>query len=344
MDFSPFSYQLPKELIAERPVYPYDCAKLLIVDRARSQLKDSTFAEIPRVLGQKDVLVFNDSGVRKSRLLGRWADSEGEVEVLLLRPQGKLWLSMGRPLKRFKEGKTILFDGGQAIVHQRVADKEILLEFQVSGDFDEWLRSAASMPIPPYIRSGRGDKQDDIDYQTTFARDQESVAASTAALHFTADLLAKIKSQGTQVQFINLHLGPASFLPVLEEGSSELKAPGRESFYYCENSIRKMLALKESGHRIIAVGTSVVRALESGNRLLKEGAPTDQIVSTELFIKPGFKFEIVDALVTNFHQPGTTHLMLVEALVGADLISKAYCHALKSSYRFLSYGDGMFIC
>lgn len=338
-----FTYNLPADRIAERPVRPYDHAKLLVARRATASLEDSQFYKLTDYLKPRDVLVFNNSGVRKSRLLGEWADSGGSVEVLLLKPkeQDFRWLAMGKPLSKFKVGRIIQFNQGKAKVLERVGEREVVLEFEVPGDFQVWLNEVAYMPIPPYIRGGIGDEQDNTDYQTSFAQDADSVAASTAALHFTPKLLSEISSAGVVKEFINLRLGPASFLPVWDPASAIMAMPGKEAFFYSNAQIQRIKNLKASGHRIVAVGTSSVRALESAFRMKDV---TDGIYETELFIQPGFDFLAVDALITNFHQPGTTHLMLVQSLLGLELLDKCYKHALESNYRFLSYGDGMFIC
>ena len=209
------------------------------------------------------------------------------------------------------------------------------VEFETSANTHISMAIAAhgTMPIPPYIRKGVGDEQDAVDYQSIFARYPGSVAAPTASLHFNDALMTRITDGvGTAVSRITLHVGPASFLPVIDEG--KLKKPGSEQFEVSEDAKREMLSTREQGGRVIAVGTTVVRALES---CMKTNG------STELFISPGYRFEIVDAVVTNFHQPGTTHLLLVEALLGKDLLSRAYEHAMRNDYRFLSYGDGMLI-
>lgn len=340
----PFNYSLPAEKIAQRPVYPYDRAKLLIVNRAQRALIDSEFSSIADFLRQDDLLIFNNSKVIPSRLFGKFASSDSSLEVLLLKAQDEsdCWRAMGKPLKKFKAGVVLEFEAGlKAHVIERCGDYEVLLRFFIEGANEklaEKLRAAACMPIPPYIREGRGDRQDFNDYQTCFAQIEGSIAAPTASLHFTPQLITKIKQHGCQIEFVTLHVGQASFLPVQkDEASGELKAPlAEECFIACELA-QKITEARRMGRRVVAVGTTVVRALESV-------AQSDVLKNkTSLFIKPPYDFRWVDAIVTNFHQPGSTHLLLVQAFVGSQLLSEVYDYALTHQYRFLSYGDGMLI-
>lgn len=325
-------------------MYPYDSAKLLVIERSSKRSSDSNFAEITGFLRTDDLLVFNDSKVVPARLFGRFAKSARQIEVLLIRAQAdpSIWLAMGKPLKKFSAGALLEFgDLVRARVLERCGDYEVLLEFfcvDASLELREQMRVAACMPIPPYIRGGRGDAQDRSDYQNCFARAEGSIAAPTAGLHFTPQLLEKIRVHGCQIEFVTLHVGQASFLPLLsDQASGQVLAPLPEEFESSLELREKILQAKRSGRRIIAIGTTAVRALESMAQGNLAGGMTD------LFIRPPYKFCWVDAIVTNFHQPGSTHLALVEAFLGKELLSQAYQHALQSEYRFLSYGDGMLL-
>ncbi len=334
-----FWYDLPKERIAQRPVHPADHAKMLVIDRKAGTLFDSRFSEIPSYLSSKDRLVFNETKVVPARLFGKLDSAAGaQVELLLIEKiTESQWVCIGRPLRKVRSVGRVKFSDSlwAEVVSDDGNPERVTVEFKTSENTHISMAIAAhgTMPIPPYIRKGVGDEQDAVDYQSIFARHPGSVAAPTASLHFNDDLMTRITDGvGTAVSRITLHVGPASFLPVIDEG--KLKKPGSERFEVSDGAKREMVETRAKGGRVIAVGTTVVRALESCTKT--NGA-------TELFISPGYSFELVDAVVTNFHQPGTTHLLLVEALLGKELLSRAYEHAMKNDYRFLSYGDGMLI-
>lgn len=328
-----FNYQLPTERIAQRPVYPYDQAKLLLVDRGTKQLTVDTFANIANYLTAKDLLIFNNTAVRPSRLFGRLA-SGGHVELLLVKSERESrWWCLARPLKKLTTDKIIYLEEGlEGQVLNRDGD-QVLVEFNLP---DSQIKKIALMPIPPYIRRGHGDSQDLIDYQTNFAEIEGSIAAPTASLHFTPELILKLKAKNIPLEYLTLHVGTASFLPLQLSDQESITPPGSEDFFVSESLIKKILETKLNGGRVVAVGTTAVRALESSNLEVNtyQGA-------TKLFIQPGYKFKVIDAMVTNFHQPNTTHLMLVEAFIGSDLINASYQFALENDFRFLSYGDGM---
>lgn len=387
-----YTYELPPERIAQRPCYPADAAKLLVVDRSSGELKSVVFRQLtefltqPEFLTQKDLLILNNTKVIPARIFFNIGDAEGEL-LIVRKITGGLYECLGRPGKKLVDGASLTISAASASIQVRIYRAESILEHNgaslaqffnaslpsdmqatglpellaecqkidfKSGNFlacftdesgaliDRSLAEIGVMPIPPYIRDGHGDQQDQRDYQTLFAEKEGSVAAPTASLHFTPELLAQVE-QLCSVEKITLHVGPASFRPVVR--GAELVPPGQE-FLHVESAVmEKIAALKDakatstgasSRGRTIAVGTTVVRALESAARGDLEGA-------TELFIQPGFEFKAVDALITNFHQPGTTHLLLVEALLGRDLLAKAYQFALDNGYRFLSYGDAMLI-
>jgi S-adenosylmethionine:tRNA ribosyltransferase-isomerase len=225
---------------------------------------------------------------------------------------------------------------------ERTSEERILVEFVSSSSrgVATLLAEAGSMPIPPYIRKGQADESDKTDYQTVFAQEEGSIAAPTASLHFTEDLNKRLIERGCHIHYLTMHLGPASFLPLAREGQEE-KAPGQERLNFEPEFFLYLKQQKSQGKKVVAVGTSVVRALESMRFFEKQGFKGQ--VSTDLFIRPGHNFQIVDKVITNFHQPGTTHLMLVEALLGEEMLTRSYNHALGANYRFLSYGDGMLI-
>ena len=336
-----YTYDLPKERIAQRPCHPGDHAKMLVVNRATGEILDRRFSDLPEFLSFKDRLVFNDTRVIPARLFGT-LESTGQaaVELLLIEKiTDSRWVCIGRPLKKIRaKGKVRLNDTLWAeVVPGDSSPDRVTVEFCTTENTLVSMAIAAHgcMPIPPYIRGGKGDELDEVDYQTIFATNPGSVAAPTASLHFNDGLMERItKESKCEVSRITLHVGTASFLPVLDEG--KLRRPGSERFHVDDSAFREMAETKEKGGRVIAVGTTSVRAVESAAQLPHADA-------TELFITPGYHFRVADAVITNFHQPGTTHLLLVESLLGRELLSKVYQHAITHDYRFLSYGDGMFI-
>lgn len=332
-----FTYDLPPERIAQRPIYPPDAAKLLIINRASGELKDEYFYSLQNYLNPGDRLIFNDTAVIPARLFGT-LPTGGECELLLIKEiSSSEWRCMGRPLRRMPIGASIAFGNELVGIVAERLDREIVVRFEAAGDVRQAIVRHGIMPIPPYIRDGKADEQDRADYQTIFAKNPGSIAAPTASLHFTESLLKEIDARGVNRSYLTLHVGTASFLPVVE-GDSNLKPPGKEEYKVDERVVREIRATQNSEGRVIPVGTTALRAIESyedellGNRS-----------ETELFITPGYKFKRASGLITNFHQPGTTHLLIVEALLGRQLLEKVYQHALDNGYRFLSYGDGMLI-
>lgn len=344
-----FSYELPDHRIAQRPVYPYHDAKLLRIDRDSKQLSAAVFLDLPSMLQRSDLLVFNDTKVIPARFFGTLPGG-GAAELLLLERVAQAegfqsWRCIGRPLKRFRVGSVITCAHSLCgEVLERGSESAVVRFTCGAGDLAEVMNSAGVMPIPPYIRAGEGDERDRVDYQTHFALHEGSVAAPTASLHFTPELLANIRARGCAIEQLTLHVGSASFLPLWHDHSPELRAPGPERLRVNPQLVARLRAHRASGGRVIAVGTTVVRALESMARMsAKKSSAGSFADSTELFITPGFQFELVDAMVTNFHQPRSTHLLLVEAFLGRALLERSYRHALDNQFRFLSYGDGMFI-
>lgn len=337
----PFSYDLPKERIAQRPIQPADHAKMLVIDRSSGTIEDLHFFDLPRLLKSNDLLVFNDTKVIPARLFGsRGGQGGGTIEILLVeRVSDSRWVCIGRPLRKIRTAPVLRFSEslwGKVIASGSDNDR-VTVEFECSPGLSiaDALQSHGTMPIPPYIRGGRGDSLDDVDYQTIFAQNPGSVAAPTASLHFNETLMKRITSDvGCSVECITLHVGTASFLPVLDNGS--LRKPGSERIIVNGKVLSQVQSAQSNRGRVVAVGTTTVRALEGS--FASQG-----VGETDLFITPGYRFTKVDSLITNFHQPGTTHLLLVEALLGRPLLEKAYQRALTMGYRFLSYGDGMFI-
>jgi S-adenosylmethionine:tRNA ribosyltransferase-isomerase len=346
----PFSYHLPDERIAQRPVYPYDAARLLVIHREEQWLTDSNFATLPQHLDASHLLVFNNTSVLRARLFGQEVQSEKPVEILLLEERSKgEWACLGKPAKRLEDGATLRFSESlRATVHTRLPDGRLIVSFahnNCAASLDE-IQAHAVMPIPPYIRDGKADTEDDVDYQTPFAEIPGSVAAPTASLHFTPTLRQALSAKRIQSETITLHLGAASFRPLYRENETfdpTQHRPSTERLLATPELLPRLQAHRAKGGKIVAVGTSVVRALESLARANADPQLYERGIPTDLFIEPGFKFQLVDKLITNFHQPRTTHLLLVEALLGRTLLNSSYQHALDAGYRFLSYGDGMLI-
>jgi S-adenosylmethionine:tRNA ribosyltransferase-isomerase len=343
-EINPFVYELPKERIAQRPVYPPDAAKMMVVNRANGSIFDSTFRELPALLSGGYHLVFNDTRVIPARLFGKNEGTGAEVELLLVHrvsgdasDRSVTWLCIGRPLKRIRKAERITFSDGLycTVVDSSHAETvTVCFRSEKEAPVEDLLARVGIMPIPPYIRNGLGDETDKTDYQTIFAEHPGSVAAPTASLHFTPQMVEAFKASGDEISYLTLHVGTASFQPVLSNG--EFRPPASEELYVPEKTRHALARSRAANTKIVGVGTTVTRALESASRGVGEG-------TTDLFITPGFIFTGIDVLVTNFHQPGTTHLLLVEAFVGRELLEKMYSHGLQHGYRFLSYGDGMVI-
>jgi S-adenosylmethionine:tRNA ribosyltransferase-isomerase len=315
---------------------------MLLVNRERGEILDKHFYDLPELLTSRDRLVFNDTRVIPARLFGTLEPGgQGVVEILLVEKiSDSRWVCLGRPLRKIRAKGRVIFSPTLwcEVVPDSGALDRVTVEFHTesSTHISMAIAEHGCMPIPPYIRGGKGDELDEIDYQTIFATHPGSVAAPTASLHFNDELMKRLKGEsGCEVSRVTLHVGTASFLPVLDD-DGQLVRPGSERFHVSEETQRDVMTTKDAGGRVVAVGTTVVRALESVAQAPDGG-------TTELFITPGHTFRCVDSLITNFHQPGTTHLLLVESLLGHELLEKVYRHALNNDYRFLSYGDGMFI-
>jgi len=341
-DINTYNFDLPPGLIAQHPKSPRDHARLLVVDRKSREFKDLIFYQVPELLSERDVLVINETRVMAARLTGVKRDTGGHVEVLLLRPQGKDWICLGRPAKRMKPGTDLLFGDGK-MQGKVLADLEFaggkLVHFEGYKDFLETVNEVGQVPLPPYINRTATDS-DVEDYQTVYAREYGSAASPTAGLHFTPQLLNQIREKGTEVIRLTLHVGLGTFRPV-EVADIRKHVMHREFYELKDEEARKLNEARQQGKRIVAVGTTSVRTLET-TFTPGEGFQAG-VGDTGIFIYPGYTFNAVDALITNFHLPKSSLLMLVSAFGGIDLMKEAYKHAIASSYRFFSYGDAMLI-
>lgn len=340
---SDFDYHLPIGLIAQEPVTPRDAAKLLIVDKTNKRLEHKKFSDLVDYLNKGDVLVVNDSKVFPARLFGHKKDTGGAVEVFLHKKiSDNTWecllggrVSIGLVI--------VLADNFEAVVKENNQDGTWLVGFNKTGAaFFSAVTKIGHLPLPPYIKRIKDQKEDKRNYQTVYADKEKigSVAAPTAGLHFTPRLLKKIKDKGIIIEKVTLHVGLGTFSPVKTENILEHKMHS-EFAEIDKQTIKRLKKAKAKNQRIIAVGTTSCRTLESWGQA---GMPDKFSCWTDIFIYPGYKFKVIDALITNFHLPKSTLLMLVSALAGKKFIEKAYQEAVNSSYRFFSYGDAMFIC
>ena len=338
MKLSDFDYELPPELVAQQPAAERSASRLLHVDGASGELHDRAFRDLPALVAAGDVLVMNDTRVIKARLAGR-KQSGGQVEVLIERV-----LDASRVLAQVRASKTprtgsrlLLAHGASAEVLGRVGEF-FELKFLDCGDVFALIEHAGSVPLPPYITHDP-DVADAARYQTVYARAPGAVAAPTAGLHFDDALLAQLKARGVVFAWLTLHVGAGTFQPVRVENLTEHKMHG-EWYSVPQATVDTVSAARAAGRRVIAVGTTSLRALESATAdgELRAGAE-----ETRLFVLPGYRFRVVDRLITNFHLPRSTLLMLVSAFAGMDNIRRAYRHGIEDHYRFFSYGDAMLI-
>jgi S-adenosylmethionine:tRNA ribosyltransferase-isomerase len=330
-----FDFDLPAERIALRPAKPRDSARLLLVDG--EEISDRTVLDLPKLLRPGDTLVFNDTRVIPAQLEGRRGDAR--IGATLHKRQGvREWWAFVRNAKRLRIGDTIEFGGGVAAsVAERNDEGAILLHFEGDEPVEVLLDRAGRMPLPPYIASRRpADESDRDDYQTMFARQDGAVAAPTAALHFTPRLIDALEAHGIRRETLTLHVGAGTFLPVKAEDTSEHRMHAEWGRIDAETAER-LNAVKASGGRLIAVGTTSLRLLESAADANGSIHPFEG--DTAIFITPGYRFKAVDGLVTNFHLPKSTLFMLVSAMMGLEVMKSAYSHAVKEGYRFYSYGD-----
>ncbi len=344
MDLSLFEYQLPSELIAQEPAEPRDASRLLVLDRRRGGWEDRRFGDFPALLRPGDCLIANESRVIPARLLGALESGGQRVEMLLLRPIAPTrWEALVRPARRCRLAARVLLAGGAAratVVEQR-AEGVRVVEIDAPWPARELLERHGLPPLPPYIARHDAPKPEDRDrYQTVYARHEGSVAAPTAGLHFTPELVRGLEAGGVEVDFLTLHVGPATFRRPRSERVEEHRMDA-EPVEIPEATARAVNRARTEGRRVIAVGTTTARTLEwacDGQGRVSPGAG-----AADLFIYPGHRFRIVDALLTNFHLPRSTLLLLAAAFAGRELILAAYQHAIAARYRFYSYGDAMLI-
>jgi len=344
MDLTQFDYQLPPSAIAQEPATPRDGSRLLVLDRARARWADRRFADLPELLRPDDCLVLNESRVIPARLLGALAEDGRPVELLLLRElEPGRWEALARPARRCRVGARIALGGGvahAAVVGQGEEGRRVLA-LESPWPARELLERYGLPPLPPYIERHEAPKPDDRErYQTVYARAEGSVAAPTAGLHFTPELLARVRARGAEVHPLTLHVGPATFRP-LRSATVEEHRMEAEAVDIPAATASAVNRARATNRRVIAVGTTTTRALEwaadaQGRVASRQGA-------ADLFIRPPHRFRAVDALLTNFHLPRSTLLVLVAAFAGLELVLAAYRHAIAAGYRFYSYGDAMLI-
>ena len=335
---SDFYYELPPELIAQTPAEPRDCSRLLVYDRATDKIEHRIFRDICQYLRKGDVLVVNNTKVLPARLYAR-TEHGGHVEVLLLkRLDIDKWEVLVKPGKKCRIGTRLVISEKLSLTVEGITDSgERIVKFDCKGVFEEVLDEVGSMPLPPYIHEKLKDKNR---YQTVYAKTDGSAAAPTAGLHFTPELLQKIKDMGVEVMEVLLHVGLGTFRPVKEDVITDHKMHS-EYYSVSEEAAQKLNAAKAEGRRIIAVGTTSVRTLESATD--ENGVVRAESGNTSIFIYPPYKFKCVDALITNFHLPESTLIMLVAALTGREKILQIYGEAVERGYRFFSFGDAMMI-
>ena len=340
MKVSDFNYNLPEELIAQTPIQKRDESRLMVLDKTNKKIEHKVFKDILDYLKPGDCLVRNNTKVIPARLYGIKEDTGVNVEFLLLnRIEGDIWEVMVHPGRRLKKGVKVTFGDGllKAEILEQMDNGNRKVKFEYTGIFNEILDQIGLMPLPPYIKERLKDKDR---YQTVYAKYEGSAAAPTAGLHFTDELLEKIKAKGVEIANVTLHVGIGTFRPVKVENIEEHEMHS-EHYYIKQEDADKINNARKNGGRIISVGTTSCRVLESvadENGFVKavEG-------DTNIFIYPGYKFKCIDCLITNFHLPESTLIMLVSTLAGKDFVMSAYEEAVKEKYRFFSFGDAMFI-
>ncbi len=337
MNLSDFDFELPEALIATRPARPRSSAKLLLAQGDR--FTDAKVRDLPQILRPGDRLVLNNTRVIPARLFGtrQRGEAVAKVEITLLEPHPQGWRALAKPLRKVNPGEVIRFSNDLSATVIAKSETDLQLSFNLSGpDFDLALAAAGLMPLPPYIAAKRpADAQDHTDYQTVFARHSGAVAAPTASLHFDQDLLKALAAIGVEFTEVTLHVGAGTFLPVKVEDVTTHKMHA-EWGELTATAAAQIAATKAAGGRVIPVGTTALRLIETAAR---SGRIEPFIGPTDIFIYPGFKFAVTDGLMTNFHLPKSTLLMLVSALMGQDRIKAIYRHAIAHNYRFFSYGD-----
>ena len=342
MLISEFDYDLPPDLIAQEPLTRRESSRMLVVDRAANSVSDRHFIELPSLLGKGDVLVLNNTKVFPARLFGR-TETGANVEIFLVKKnESGIWEALARPARRLNDGKRIVFDDRlTAETLEKASDGKVYVRFETDGDLDQILDEIGKTPLPPYIRRESAAIDTDRErYQTVFAKNRGAIAAPTAGLHFTPDILETIRNVGVTVAEITLHVGYGTFEPVRVDDLS-LHTVSPETYEINEETAEILGRAKADARRIIAVGTTTTRALET--TLSKFDRFIAGSHSADLTITPGYKFKAIDALLTNFHLPRSSLLVLTSVFGGHELIMNSYRHAVAARYRFYSYGDCMFI-
>ena len=342
MKTSDFYYDLPPELIAQTPLERRDGSRLMVLNKETGEIQHRHFYDLPQYLRPGDCLVLNDSRVLPARLLGRRDPSGGAVEVLLLVDRGEnCWECLVRPGRKLHPGQRVVFGDGSLLtaqIKEELPGGNRIVEFFYEGIFLEILEQLGKMPLPPYIKA---ELQDGERYQTVYSKEVGSAAAPTAGLHFTKELLAQIEAMGVKVCYVTLHVGLGTFRPVKEDDPTEHEMHSE----YCMISAQTAQTInetKKNGGRVVCVGTTSCRTLESW--AAEDGTMRESAGWTDIYIYPGYHFKVMDCLVTNFHLPESTLIMLVSALAGRERVLNAYAKAVEERYRFFSFGDAMFIC
>lgn len=341
MDLKDFNYDLPEELIAQDPLEDRSSSRLMVLHKDTGRIEHKIFRDIIDYLNPGDCLVINDTKVIPARLMGIKEDTGAAIEVLLLkRNADDVWECLVKPGKKARTGAKIVFGEGLLVgeIVDVIEDGNRMIKFHYEGIFEEILDKLGQMPLPPYITHKLQDKNR---YQTVYAKNEGSAAAPTAGLHFTKELLEKIKEKGVNVVSITLHVGLGTFRPVKVDKIEEHHMH-TETFNISKEAADTINRTRAAGGRVIAVGTTSCRTLESA--AADDGTIPARSGDTDIFIYPGYKFKAIDCLITNFHLPESTLIMLVSALAGRDNIMNAYETAVKERYRFFSFGDAMFIC
>lgn len=340
MKVSDFDFDLPEELIAQHPLEKRDSSRLMVLDKNTGEIEHKSFHDVIEYLNEGDTLVLNNTRVMPARLIGEKEGTGGKIEFLLLkRIEGDRWECLAKPGKRAKVGQKFTFGEGKLIctVVDIVEEGNRIIEFSYEGIFEQVLDELGEMPLPPYITEKLEDKER---YQTVYSKEKGSAAAPTAGLHFTEELLKEIKAKGVNIAYLTLHVGLGTFRPVKVEDINEHIM--HSEFYHLDKENADLInETKKRGNKVIAVGTTSTRTLETIGD--ENGFVREQSGWTDIFLYPGYKYKVIDELITNFHLPESTLIMLVSALAGKENVMNAYNTAVKERYRFFSFGDSMLI-
>lgn len=340
MKVSDFDFDLPEELIAQHPLEKRDASRLMVLDKNTGNLEHRSFHDVIEYLNEGDTLVLNNTRVMPARLIGEKEETGGKIEFLLLkRVEGDKWECLAKPGKRAKIGQSFVFGEGKlkCKVVDIIEEGNRIIEFSYDGIFEQVLDELGEMPLPPYITEKLDDKER---YQTVYSKEKGSAAAPTAGLHFTNELLEEIKAKGVNIAYLTLHVGLGTFRPVKVEDINEHIM--HSEFYHLDKENADLInETKKRGNKVIAVGTTSTRTLETIGD--ENGFVREQSGWTDIFLYPGYKYKVIDELITNFHLPESTLIMLVSALAGKENVMNAYNTAVKERYRFFSFGDSMLI-